>query len=251
LRKISVNALYPDSSPCIRVRRGDVEEIDIGFVGSPLVLDVATLMDFADGGTVFVTKWYNQNGSNNHAYQDVQISQHVIVWNGVLQTSNGEPAINSVPDGVQLEPMIIDVPQSVRTLFSVAQLDGAYTNDTNCIVGNSTNSHCFWQGGDLTATEGIGGFDGTNIRNSGTFTTDQEILYFNCSSGDLLVSKNDAVDTNTGTFANSIECDVIAGGAIAGQTFNGTYQEIIGFNTDYSLFRDNLIINMNSFYSTF
>jgi hypothetical protein len=71
------------SGDCIRARRSsDNAEQDIGFSGG--VLDAASLVSFAGGGSAFVTMIYDQSGNGNHLAQATTGSQPRIVNSGVV-----------------------------------------------------------------------------------------------------------------------------------------------------------------------
>jgi len=88
----ALNSAY--TGPAIEVRKTVGDEtfkLDINFRydGS---LDTASLLSFAEGGDVFVAKWYDQSGGGNNASQVSQSSQASIVLSGVLNTTNGNVA---------------------------------------------------------------------------------------------------------------------------------------------------------------
>lgn len=101
----------------IRVRRSsDNAEADIGFTTSG-DLDTVALLAHCGAGSGFVTTWYDQSGNGRNATQTTAGSQPQIVSNGVLDISNGKPAIrfngsNTFFSGVSL-------PLSQLTLSSV------------------------------------------------------------------------------------------------------------------------------------
>ena len=82
------------TGPAIEARKavaGETFVQDIGFVDNEL--DTASLLTFANGGDVFVAKWYDQSGAGNDASQVSQSSQASIVLSGVLNTTNGNVAV--------------------------------------------------------------------------------------------------------------------------------------------------------------
>lgn len=89
LRKLTSKYL----GKAIRVTRtSDSVQKDIGFVGK--YLDTATLLEFANGGDVTVTTWYNQNNSGNNLAIVTAALQPKIVNAGVLVVdSKGNPSI--------------------------------------------------------------------------------------------------------------------------------------------------------------
>jgi hypothetical protein len=152
LRKL--RAAYTGSA--IRVRRSsDNAEVDIGFtVNSDL--DTAALLTHVGSGNGFVTTWYDQSGNNRHATQTTAGSQPRIVSNGVLDISNGKPAIrfngsNTFFSGVSL-------PLSQLTLSSVL-------NDVT-------------QAGDIRYSIGTGsGLPGRGIFSSFQFSSNKSLGY--------------------------------------------------------------------------
>lgn len=75
--------------PVVRVRRGaDDVERDIGFDGDGVV-DEQELLDFANGGDVFVVTWYDQSGNAHDPSQGTLADQPQIVSSGAIST-NGD-----------------------------------------------------------------------------------------------------------------------------------------------------------------
>jgi hypothetical protein len=99
LRKLSKKA-----SLAVRVRRSDMAELDIGFVGNNL--DTASLLSFVGVGDGFVVTWYNQVAPGTlDATNSTAASQPRIVASGVLQIRNNRPVIewpNAAQDGMRL-----------------------------------------------------------------------------------------------------------------------------------------------------
>jgi hypothetical protein len=61
------------SGSCLRVRRSDNTEQDIGFSGQDI--DEAAINTFCSGANCFVKTWYDQSGNGNDATQTVAASQ--------------------------------------------------------------------------------------------------------------------------------------------------------------------------------
>ena len=82
------------TGPAIKVRRtvGTPSNTDIGFVDDEL--DTASLLSFANGGDVFVAKWYDQSGNVNDVAQVSASAQPKIVSSGVVVTTSGNYAID-------------------------------------------------------------------------------------------------------------------------------------------------------------
>lgn len=89
LRKLST--AYTGAAIEVRKTVGGTTSIqNIGFVDNEL--DTASLLTFAEGGDVFVAKWYDQSGEGNDAIETTASGQASIVLSGVLNTNNGKVA---------------------------------------------------------------------------------------------------------------------------------------------------------------
>lgn len=83
------------TGPALRVRRSsDNAEQDFGYLPNGW-LNTSSLMEFVGSGSGFVTKWYDQNGTNN-ATMAIPSRQPRIVNNGVLEMHNGRPAVRFI-----------------------------------------------------------------------------------------------------------------------------------------------------------
>ena len=83
------------TGPAIEARKtvaGTTSTQDIGFVNGEL--DTVLLLTFADGGDVFVAKWYDQSGNVNDVAQVSASAQPKIVSSGVVVTTSGNYAID-------------------------------------------------------------------------------------------------------------------------------------------------------------
>jgi hypothetical protein len=119
------------SGPAIEARKtvgGVTSKLDIGFVGNEL--DTASLLTFANGGDVFVAKWYDQSGAgNNDATQISASKQPILVSNGAVNELNGKPTMNF------LAPFLMDLnltqypftsggSATEKSIFAVAENNG-------------------------------------------------------------------------------------------------------------------------------
>jgi len=119
LRKL--RAAY--SGPAIEARKtvgGETFVQDIGFVGNEL--DTASLLTFADGGDVFVAKWYDQSGGgNNDVAQVSESAQPQIVSNGVVVTTSGNYAIDFSGSTKTLVNATFDNSTQVGSVFTIVK----------------------------------------------------------------------------------------------------------------------------------
>lgn len=131
LRKLSEDAVYPDSSPCIRVRRTlDNAEQDIGFLNN--VLDTGDMLDFVTNsgadptGGGFVTTWYDQSSLGNDATQTTASKQPQIVRLGSVLLDGGKPTMEF--DGTDDCFDIVSKPlqgKAILSMFAVSNYKSA------------------------------------------------------------------------------------------------------------------------------
>ena len=133
------------SGPAIEARKtvgGETFVQDIGFVDNEL--DTASLLTFANGGDVFVAKWYDQSGGEgNDVVQVSESAQPKIVSLGNLVEQNGKPSIYF--DGnVNLQSLNnTNYGTSSRSLFLSSRLDGE-TNGMVSLTDADTGIGSVW-----------------------------------------------------------------------------------------------------------
>src|SRR6218665_2015511 len=88
----SLRQLSSAATAAIEVRRSDNQVQDIGFDANG-DLDAKALTDFVGTGDGFVSKWYDQSGSNTHAVQEDKNAQPQIAEAGKVFMENGRPII--------------------------------------------------------------------------------------------------------------------------------------------------------------
>lgn len=80
---------------CMQVRRDyDYKKLNVGFNGQN-ILDWNAIEQFSKGSDVYVSKWYDQTGYNNHAIQPITSNQPLIADKGVICRIKRRPAIYS------------------------------------------------------------------------------------------------------------------------------------------------------------
>jgi len=79
--------------PCLRVRRTDNTELDIGFVDN--YVDVATMEAFVGAGDGRVTTWYDQSGNGNDKIQTTASFQPYVRNTGVTYLQDGFLAMSN------------------------------------------------------------------------------------------------------------------------------------------------------------
>lgn len=257
VRKVASNSVYPDSSPCIRVRRSfDSAESDIGFTGFPLALDQTTLLNFvtnnganptADG---YVTIVYDQSGNDNHATQTAIFEQQTIVAGGVIELEGGKPMFNANPSATLKAPLNISEGVTFQTAFTVAKVNTV--NTINYIFGGASARGAF-QHGNLAQTTGFGVYDGSNYFSLTGADFNRHLGFINLSSGNALLAIDGGATTNLGS-SNTATTDIIyLGGKKIGSNLylRGNWQEVILFNNDKLSEKTAIESNINTYFSIY
>jgi len=232
------------SGPAIEARKtvaGETFVQDIGFVGNEL--DTASLLTFAEGGDVFVAKWYDQSEEGNDAAQVSESAQPQIVSSGLVIKVNNVAAIDFDGTNNYLETdTFTEIPQPT-SYFGVFKFDES--KNQNIFDGSSANRQL------------IGGFDATyklfaGIQITGGITnTNQNSFNGILSTTDSLFINNISVISGN---AGSGEIDEIVMGSNIfrnGGYLNGKIQELIFYPSDQSENRADIEANINKNYNIY
>ena len=249
LRKL--RAAY--SGPAIEARKtvgGVTSKLDIGFVGNEL--DTASLLTFANGGDVFVAKWYDQSGNgNNDASQVSQSAQPQIVSSGSVINENGKISIkfNGTTDYIENQ---LSVGPTV-TAFAVSRIVDEF--DYNFIYDSSLVS-----GGRIRlGLRNIKEYFADNGQASAAFSTTpsnglQNLFFAKHTNSDVSISVNqDTLKTlaTTNFYANTQYFIIGARWDGAEHFLEGTIQELIFYPSDQSTNRAGIESNINSNYKIY
>jgi len=266
--------LYPDAAaayslrklrtdytgPAIEVRKtvgGETSIQNIGFVNGEL--DTTSLLSFADGGDVFVTKWYDQSGEGNDVAQISQSAQPKIVSSGIVIERNGTPAVKF--DG---------------TDDNISNFTSAFINTTDVSYFSVSNNDVSESAGVIHSQYSINNYtirvfnDRRTTVKRNLIVTSSEIItytsdlasYSNTANQRLLSafidsSKNmssykDGVVGTTDTYVGTTENNgLVLGSQVATRFLNGTIQEVIAYNSDQSENKAGIESNINSNYNIY
>jgi hypothetical protein len=242
LRKL--RAAYSGSAVRVRKEVSTVSsETDIGFLADGS-LDTVSLLAFAsdaDSGDVFVVTWYDQSLSND-ATQSTAANQPKIVSGGSLVTENGKPAVDF--DGVS-------------SSFNVSKI--TLSDDWNLFITHKLDSNSYYFGdtiggdylryriNDSYRLQIAGGTD--TVTGIGDIIGAQKLLNIERDSSNNLEYYLNGTSAATSSISGAWDIDEI--GASVTNHFDGTFQELIIFNSDQSSNRTGIETNINTFYSVY
>jgi hypothetical protein len=230
----------------IRVRRSsDNTEQDIGYTAGNL-LDEAALTSFVGAGDGFITTLYDQSGNSKNATQTTASNQHRIVSSGTIETISGKPAFNTLT-----RPPMGLTSTTYSNAITVAKVDTQ--NLVNYVIGiSSPGSTGLFYNGSLSGVDGLGGFDGSNVRTTTGEDTNRHLGWFQMKSSKLFVARDGAAETDTGSFSASLNLTEIGGRTASSVLyFQGKIQEIVVYNSDQTANKSGIETNINTFYSIY
>jgi hypothetical protein len=251
LRKVSSDSVYPDASPCIRVRRtSDNAEQDIGFAGVPLVVDQDELSSFAGSAELYVVTVYDQSGWNNHATNSAASEQQRIWSDGLPELLNGKICFNAnPPSGIKAPYNLTILAREFQTSFSVARIE--VFNSINYISGALSANGIFFGGTNA-------GYDGFGIQAGLSFSLlgedlNQHLGYSNQRSGNVYLAVDGSAESNIGPGNPTTDNINFVGGKKLGTNLylRGQWHELIAFNSDRSTDKNLIESNINNFYNIY
>lgn len=260
------------SGSAIQVRRSsDNSTQNIGFTSSG-DLDESALTSFCASTDCFVSIWYDQSGNSLDAAQTTSTKQPKIVTSGVVETENSKPAIISDSSDDELE---------VGTVSSFNYLHDGTSSSVVYVSKNNGRSVLFGNNGGSAALVGFSLYYYSNSTFAAYVTSGSADVVFNRSSSttDILsqhlvfmtidadnstaanrsvISLNDAADFSNNTnvaspsTSNADRVMVIGNHRPSGiESYDGSIQEIIFYNTDKTSSKADIKSNINTYYSIY
>jgi hypothetical protein len=251
----------------IRVRRTDLEELDIGFNGLG-ELDTTALLAFTGTGALdngFVKTWYDQSGNAKNATQTTALNQPQIVSAGNLMIQGSKPTVifNGINSLLQTDSINFSTTNNITYFIALQKQSDLNLGMALELTPNAdSNAGSFF----LTAprNNGVNSYGvrsrlstSVEITVSG-FTAPIYNLISCINSGSVpllsLFINNSNVGTNTasqggGNFQNN---NVFIGSRTMNQLwFNGNIQEIIFYPSNQSSNLSQINTNINDFYSIY
>lgn len=244
------------SGNCIRVRRTDNTEQDIGFVNN--VLDTASLLTFVAAGNGFVTTWYDQSGNNINATNVTAINQPIIISSGSIQVQNSKNVIKF--DGVNdslftssLTPLINN-----SSMFMVQRVSSQSGEDLPFGFGVTNDTHKIRS--IYSASSGKLGFATWGRDFAGTITTvDSNLNMISVTQNGATINTKKNTTTSNGslpatplqTGTGSFSIGTIQGSLSLSYITNMVGCEYIFYPSDQSSNRVGIENNINSFYTLY
>ena len=258
LSKFNKEILHAFSARIYAQKEYGIEDTDATFLKSLQSLgEFVSNPNYVDGGTAVdatVCVWYDQSSTDgvanaNDASQNVATSQPLIVSGGVIVTENGKPAIEG--DGTN----------GKHLTTSNTTLSGDLAVITVCSF-DTFNLDSMLFGGTFAATKGylwMQGLTQMNWKNDSengfaNFTvsllTANNLIFGNRAGTDVSMAVNGSNNTVTenATQGLSFTINRIGGALQDSYSLDGTYQEMIFYNSDQSSNRTDIEEDINSFY---
>ena len=217
-------------------------------VGRANELDAVDEFNDADG---FVSKWYDQFGSND-ATQTTDSAQPKI-WDAStgLVTENGKPAVQF--DGTS------DVLTS-SSLFQCNYISYVCTDSKNALSQrfNPTEQQYNWGLPEISGNRAIVLYNPNffNYQSAVLYTNIQSLMTIQSQDVEIFKNGTSILDTNVniilGASPNSEKLNIGAYGQNGlYDYFNGKFQEVIIYNTDQSANRTKIEDNINDYYDIY
>ena len=224
----------------ITVRRSsDNTSQDIGFDVNGN-LDTTTLLSFVGAGNGYVSRWYDQSGNGNNAFQITASQQPLIVSNGTVTTNGGKPVIRTAQGtGFLINQINLG---TTHSMFAVID----WISGQKEYFGSFGNSWAFYQlDGEYRAS-------GSVTRTNASFTLNRFLGVLLRTNSNLQYYQNSVTlgsAFNLGSNASFILSNLV--GEDYNWGFAGDQQEAIIYPTNVLTNRAGIESNINSYYSIY
>jgi hypothetical protein len=256
----SVRKLRADySGSAIEVRRSSDNALqNIGFDANG-DLDTTALTNFVGANDGFVSKWYDQIGTNN-AVQATTSSQAKIVEAGSVVTKNTKPAIKFASSWYDLgvssvgtTGLFADNTQQFMTLnvFSTTQGSSILLAKASATSGQRTYYSYFYTPAGSTYTPTLEIRGGTTTTNAGLNDGNPHSLFVDWNGTDAIATWDNTSNLalNVGTYAENTQ-NINLGARTGGQGILhiGTMQEVIIWDASKVSDISNIKTDVNTYY---
>jgi hypothetical protein len=251
-RKVSVDSVYPDASPCIRVERSsDNTRANIGFIDNGsgvLVLDTATMLTFVGGGDGRIAILYDQSGNGRNQTQTTYANMPVIVTAGVVEVDldNGLPAMYF--DGIDDVLNMTGTYSHSQKFYDYAVFNRKVAGNESVGIGSGAATPFVFNWD--AANDIIYGINGTfNLATADTSIGDFLITIIRDSADDVRGWLNSVALGTANVPASAQNVDRL--GEVNGTYHQGHMQEAIGLLNDREADRVLIENYVNGFYTIY
>jgi hypothetical protein len=263
LRKL--RSAYTGSA--IRVRRTNLDEMDIGFTSTG-ALDTAALLAFTGTGALnngFVTTWYDQSGNGNNATQSIALNQPQIVNGGSIILNNNKPSL--LFDGSDfLDTSSFSASRTLASIFLTFNVNTSLASNMT-IFSRWDNRNFLVRAYNNTGTIDFEVLASNSVSNK--IISGNIINTNNTYLSSLLYNGSESFTNETSLYVNNVMQSVTRSGSSVdqlqsssnkciiaslgsnGQYFRGNISEIIYYDNSKLLDLSNINSNINSFYSIY
>ena len=258
----------------INVRRSsDNATLDIGFT-SLGDLDTSALLAFCNGGSGYVTKWYDQSGNGLDRVQASTGAQPIIVSSGSLVTLNGKVSVDFTGGAAYMTSGTTSsfnyLHNGTKSFISLVQNANNLAERFISTGGNSSSNVGILMSSAVgtvlsvfVARGVVGQYNISSTSTGAVYTSgSQFILGLNLDTGNATaanrltlyingganIANNSALDASTASNANA---STVLSAPPSSTPYTGKMQEMIFWNTDQTNFRTGILANQKSYYGTY
>ena len=235
-----LNSSY--TGPAITIRRAsDSATLDVGFINRQL--DTATISTFLNGGTGYVTTWYDQSGNENHFTQGNVNLQPIFKF-----TSNNKFGTSSYPT-IEFNSDSLTLGTFTSGAYSIFMLNKINTfKSLNYFAGNNA-IHLGWRSTNTLTIAHV-----SNDANFGYTGTSNPLLHtlIYKSPGSQYWVNNSSIGANATipTGPSGITTSLSLGTGYS-QYFLGDIQEVLVYASDKTADVTQINTNINNYYQIY
>ena len=205
--------------------------------------------------SAYVTTWYDQSGNGNNATQATTAAQPLLILAGLINTSNGLPALSFDGNNDKLSAGNGWFPTSGAYLAAgVLEYEGS-AGDDSCLFGTGGSLNGFWYiNTDFgTATDQARVFNDAEVFVGSSLLSAGQVLYTFYKSGDTEGAYYNGVDDGSGTrtTTNTDNDFTIGSHPTSARLFTGNIQELVVYASDQSANRTKIEKSINDYYNIY
>lgn len=202
--------------------------------------------------SIFMNIWYDQTTNARNMNQATNTRQPRLINAGTFELLTGSSTNRITLNSNYTNPSFVAIGTSfqAKTVFTVAKVDTQ--NTLNYVYGGTGAA---FYNGTFTGVNGLGGYDGTNVRS----LTGEDLLthlgYFNLRSSKIYAARDGGAETDLGSFTlvNWVTTGLFGAGSgtTTTQTLRGLASEYVFFTNDESANLSAIRSNINTYYGIY